>query len=106
MALIKCRECGNEVSDSAKACPKCGAKPLQSNWWILILCLAILIPLGIYLLGKSDPKGEEKQHARDAIAMCWKQYERKSLDPAEKRFIASTCEMMERDYQKAYGSRP
>jgi len=28
MALIKCKECGNEVSTTAKACPKCGA--LQS----------------------------------------------------------------------------
>ena len=24
MALIKCRECGNEISDSVKTCPKCG----------------------------------------------------------------------------------
>ena len=24
MALIKCPECGNEVSDSAEICPKCG----------------------------------------------------------------------------------
>lgn len=26
MALIKCGECGNEVSDTAKTCPKCGFK--------------------------------------------------------------------------------
>lgn len=26
MTLIKCRECGNEVSTEATACPKCGAK--------------------------------------------------------------------------------
>lgn len=26
MALIKCKECGQEVSDHAKACPHCGAK--------------------------------------------------------------------------------
>jgi hypothetical protein len=25
MALIRCPECGNEVSDKARACPKCGA---------------------------------------------------------------------------------
>ncbi len=25
MALIQCKDCGNEVSDSAEACPKCGA---------------------------------------------------------------------------------
>lgn len=24
MALVKCKECGNEVAKSAKACPKCG----------------------------------------------------------------------------------
>lgn len=25
MALIKCKECGKEVSDKAKSCPNCGA---------------------------------------------------------------------------------
>ena len=25
MALVKCKDCGNEVSDSAASCPKCGA---------------------------------------------------------------------------------
>ena len=25
MALIQCDECGNQVSDRAKSCPKCGA---------------------------------------------------------------------------------
>ncbi|WP_395854744.1 zinc-ribbon domain-containing protein [Cystobacter fuscus] len=27
MALVKCRQCGNEVATNAKACPKCGAPP-------------------------------------------------------------------------------
>ncbi|WP_412514572.1 MULTISPECIES: zinc-ribbon domain-containing protein [Shewanella] len=26
MALVKCKECGEEVSTKAKTCPKCGAK--------------------------------------------------------------------------------
>ena len=25
MALIKCRECGKEISDKAKSCPNCGS---------------------------------------------------------------------------------
>ena len=25
MAIIKCEECGAEISDKAKVCPKCGA---------------------------------------------------------------------------------
>ena len=28
MALINCHECGNQVSDNAVACPKCGAPVL------------------------------------------------------------------------------
>lgn len=27
MALIKCHECGRDVSDTAPSCPNCGAKP-------------------------------------------------------------------------------
>lgn len=30
MALIKCYECGNEISDAAASCPKCGA-PVATN---------------------------------------------------------------------------
>lgn len=25
MSLIKCKECGNEISDKARSCPRCGA---------------------------------------------------------------------------------
>ena len=30
MALIKCLECGNNVSDKANACPNCGAPPVPN----------------------------------------------------------------------------
>lgn len=30
MAIIKCPECGKEVSDKAKACPNCGV-PIDTN---------------------------------------------------------------------------
>ena len=31
MALIKCPECGRQISDKAKACPGCGYAPEQSG---------------------------------------------------------------------------
>jgi hypothetical protein len=40
MAMTKCRECSAEISDSAKACPKCGAKVPRTKWWLWI-------PLGL-----------------------------------------------------------
>lgn len=38
MALVKCKECGGQVSTSAKACPACGAKPPRKTsltTWII-----------------------------------------------------------------------
>ncbi|MES2661810.1 MAG: zinc ribbon domain-containing protein [Pseudomonadota bacterium] len=46
MALVKCKECSEEVSTSAKACPKCGAKvPKKTSlftWLVVLLIIFIL----------------------------------------------------------------
>lgn len=56
MALIKCPECGKEISDTAKVCPHCGYKkplknPLNVFFYthprILGVILAVII-LGIF----------------------------------------------------------
>lgn len=44
MAIAKCRECGAEVSDSAKVCPKCGvSKPVKRTSIIVVILLALVI---------------------------------------------------------------
>jgi DNA-directed RNA polymerase subunit RPC12/RpoP len=60
MALVKCVECGQEISDMATACPKCG-RPTRveikrkSPWGATILNFLFWFPaylyLGEYLLG-------------------------------------------------------
>lgn len=46
MALVKCKECGAEVSTKANACPKCGAKaPKKTSlftWLVLIFIIFIV----------------------------------------------------------------
>lgn len=46
MALVKCKECGNQVSTKAKICPKCGATPPKRTsfltWSVLVLILLIV----------------------------------------------------------------
>lgn len=42
MALIACKDCGTEVSTSAKACPKCGAKVPKVKWWLWVPLALIL----------------------------------------------------------------
>lgn len=44
MALIKCKECGNNVSTKADACPKCGAK-LKSSPGAISGCIVGLFKL-------------------------------------------------------------
>lgn len=56
MALIKCTQCGREVSDKAKVCPRCGNKIAvsneKSNSTIKIISAVLVVPLlfgGIFL---------------------------------------------------------
>lgn len=49
MALIQCSECKQQVSDSAKTCPHCGAKVPQSNtavkFFVVIVGLCVLLAI-------------------------------------------------------------
>jgi len=48
MALVKCVDCGNQISDRAPACPTCGAPLVLAN---VILCVE---GIDRALLGKND----------------------------------------------------
>lgn len=50
MALIKCKECGNQISSSAKSCPKCGAKVKSSGCFGKLFKIAIYIVIGFLAL--------------------------------------------------------
>ena len=44
MAMIKCYDCGAQVSSNGKYCPTCGArvrKPAGLLGWILVACLVL-----------------------------------------------------------------
>lgn len=50
MAIIKCLECSNEISNTAKSCPKCGwVIPKRKVWpWVLGIPFAIVLLLMAY----------------------------------------------------------
>ncbi len=59
--LVKCRECGNDVSTEAKACPKCGCPvgcPVSDKRWghkLSFLVLKLLLGVyGLHLLSKGN----------------------------------------------------
>lgn len=46
MSIGKCRECGAEVSDQAKACPKCGvSKPVRKTSKLTWLATLVIVPM-------------------------------------------------------------
>ena len=42
MSLVKCKECGNKISSSAKQCPQCGYKKKKLSFWGVIFILALI----------------------------------------------------------------
>ena len=84
MALVKCKECGHEVSTKAKACPKCGAeqpKGTSLTTWIVGGVFAVIVFSCVSNLQQSGPtsgtvatrsgpsidKSPEKQAARKRL---------------------------------------
>jgi len=63
MPLVKCWECGHEVSRSAKTCPSCGAKEPSKTAWtresgrmrLLVVLIIALVVIGILVDSGDSP---------------------------------------------------
>lgn len=76
MALIKCKECGKDISTDAKACPHCGAKPPYKPSLAFILIAGLLVVFGVKASLESartpikePPKTAEQTAAKEAADM-------------------------------------
>ncbi|CAE6906866.1 conserved protein of unknown function [Pseudomonas marincola] len=67
MALIKCRECGGQISSKASACPGCGAKPKKSVGvigWIFVIFIVLPVAWSIGTgVGKNNSENLAKSPA-------------------------------------------
>ena len=69
-----CRNCGAELSGTAKVCPQCGSKvppakrPIYKKWWFWVII--VIIVLGIIGAGSSGPKkvGENTPASNNAAS--------------------------------------
>lgn len=76
------------------------------KWWLWGPVGAVGLFLTWALMRTPSPEEDAKFKARYAIELCWKQQERKSLDPGAARFVAGACEQMEADFRRKYGVNP
>jgi hypothetical protein len=63
MALINCKECNNEVSTTAKTCPKCGAKVQKDEGKVGFIGYGGLVLVVIALLNMCSSPNENKNTA-------------------------------------------
>lgn len=50
MALVKCSECGNDVSKDAAACPKCGKPVKKKGGFLKLLGTGFLVFIGLTIV--------------------------------------------------------
>lgn len=120
MALISCRECTGKVSDTAAACPHCGAAVAQpvfatalpvpekekSTWWMWVLGVPVALFILVMVIGSMN-SNPEKTQARQVYEQC-----KSELDGADRArssaasTIAGVCERFRSDYVKKYNTNP
>jgi len=54
MPLVKCKECGNEISTKADACPKCGAKVIKTHIVFKIIGVILILMFIILAIDHKD----------------------------------------------------
>ena len=94
MAMIKCHECGKEISSKAEGCPHCGAKPKKGvglGSVIMVGFLSLLVML--WFAGKSSDNNvsqptDKFSTARGACLIVLKQ----SLNDPDSAKIGMTSE--------------
>ncbi len=79
------------------------SKTIQVVLWVMVAFAAFAV-WAVYR--KQSPEEIALGKDRGAIELCWKEQQRKSLDPATARFVASTCERMESEFRIKYKVNP
>jgi hypothetical protein len=71
MALIKCHECGAEISSDATSCPKCGAKPKYQVGPGIVVFAVLLTIFGLFAIN-SESTTKAPQKTESEIASDWR----------------------------------
>ncbi|RZQ02581.1 hypothetical protein D8T65_10200 [Vibrio vulnificus] len=96
----KCPACAELVKEEAIKCKHCGYdfKPKSNKLLLFILFILGALALLILIGSNTDP---EKSKARDAISVCWSDYDNAGI--TTRSFVKQTCQKMVADFESKYG---
>jgi hypothetical protein len=83
MALVKCKECGEQISTKAKNCPKCGAvvpKKTSMVTWIVLICIIVIV----YMSNQSTTSDSANAVAVSKLSVAPKEIEHAKKEPLSK----------------------
>lgn len=101
MAMVNCKECGKNISDTAKVCIHCGAKTetakaksKKAKVYIIVSIIIILIIASIILININSPINLYKKEAKQIV----NQYLNKDItaDEASKEITSLRNEVKEK----------
>ncbi len=73
MALKKCPECGNDVSSSAKSCPRCGYARTKGHGCLYAIGVVVLVLIGLGAIGSQiDPNKNKSSNLVESKAVVEK----------------------------------
>ena len=90
MALLKCKECGKEVSSKADKCPHCGAaRANEPNGCAMGCLVVIIIAAVVYFFNSSNSSEPQKATPDDELAAftCGDFIKKNLRDPDSADFI-------------------
>lgn len=94
MSMIKCPECGKEISDTADKCPNCGfqIKKKKPVWLIIIAVICGLIAVFVLLSAAKDLMTSKKLCKNSTTIESTVKSENKDKDIKSMKFDAATNE--------------
>ncbi|KAF1307031.1 hypothetical protein BLX42_22645 [Pseudomonas sp. SG-MS2] len=107
---VKCRHCGEMLNAGTPA----SVKPKASGggtvgkviMWLILVPVGLLLfmlALGAILKSTETPESIEKDKARIAIELCWKDVDDQLLDISTRRFARTLCQKLAAEYESNYG---
>lgn len=80
--LVHCKDCGKEVSASAKSCPSCGSKikkPIYKRVWFWVIIVIVILSVASGGSGESNNETSKNNAKKDKIT----EYTKVDIDELE-----------------------